>query len=92
VGRAILPAGALSSALKRRLKGGGTVERPTQLVEKPWSSLGFHHDLVGRRPIRTAKIGCPTTPVYGNSELALEERSLTVAAQYGAARVSKRDA
>jgi hypothetical protein len=37
VGRAILPAGALSSAPKRRLKGGGTVESPTQLVEKPWT-------------------------------------------------------
>ena len=29
VGRAILP--------ERRLKGGGTVESPTQLVEKPWT-------------------------------------------------------
>jgi hypothetical protein len=37
VGRVILPAGALSSAPKRRLKGGGTVESPTQLVEKPWT-------------------------------------------------------
>jgi hypothetical protein len=31
VGRVILP------APKRRLKGGGTVESPTQLVEKPWT-------------------------------------------------------
>ena len=36
MGRAILPAAAFQAAL-HRLKAGGTVESPTQLVEKPWS-------------------------------------------------------
>jgi hypothetical protein len=37
VGWAILPAAGFQPAIGRRLKGGGTVESPTQLVEKPWT-------------------------------------------------------
>ena len=51
-----MPAGALSSAPKRRLKGGGKVESPRNSLKSRGPLTGLSSRLVGRRPIRTARI------------------------------------